>query len=68
MISSTYLYFFLSFLAGLLILYFFLNFKPYKSNITNKMLLKNLLEGFDLELPEELKHLDNSSTDPQKLS
>jgi len=28
----------------------------------------NLLESFDLELPEELKQLKNSSTDPQKLS
>ena len=32
------------------------------------MLLKKLLEGLDLELPEELKTLDNSPTDPQKLS
>ena len=33
----------------------------------NKILLKNLLEGLDLELPEELKTIDNSSSDPQKL-
>ena len=68
MINSTYLYLFFSFLAvfGLLIFYF--NLKPNKTNISNKMLLKNLLESFELELPDELKGLDNSTTDPHKLS
>ena len=39
-----------------------------KDEINNKILLKNLLEGLDMELPEELKALDNSSTDPQNYS
>ena len=29
---------------------------------------KNLLESVDMELPDELKALDNSSTDPHKFS
>tara|TARA_Y100001968_G_C18858816_1_gene481618 strand:+ start:275 stop:481 length:207 start_codon:yes stop_codon:yes gene_type:complete len=68
MINSTYLYFFSIFLVVSFLFYFFLNFRPGKSNTNNKLLLKNLLEGLDMELPEELKALDNSSTDPQKLS
>tara|TARA_B100001029_G_C14649964_1_gene228787 strand:+ start:207 stop:338 length:132 start_codon:yes stop_codon:yes gene_type:complete len=40
-----------------------INFRPSKNEINNKILLKNLLEGLDLELPEELKALDNSSPD-----
>ena len=32
------------------------------------ILVKNLLEGLDMELPEELKSLDNPSTDAHKLS
>jgi len=48
------------------ILFLFFIFKPNKNNISNKILLKNLLESLDLELPEELKQLDNSTTDPQK--
>ena len=32
------------------------------------MLLKKLLESLDLELPEELKRIDKSSTDPQEFS
>ncbi len=68
MINSLYLYyFFIIFLVGFL-LYFFLNFRSGKSEINNKILLKNLLEGLDLELPDELKALDKSSTDPQKTS
>ena len=50
------------------IFYLFLNFRSGKNEINNKILLKNLLESLDMELPEELKALDNSSTDPQKLS
>ena len=68
MINSTYLYsFFLLFVFGSLF-YFFLNFRSVKNEINNKILLKNLLEGLDMEVPDELKTLDNSSTDPQKLS
>ncbi len=68
MISSTYLYIILSAAVCLVLLFLFYNFKNYKSEIDNKILLRNLLEGLDLELPEELKGLDNSSTDTQKLS
>ena len=68
MINSTYLYsFFLLFGFGS-IFYFFLNYRSGKNEINNKILLKNLLEGLDMEVPDELKTLDNSSTDPQKLS
>ena len=68
MINIPYLYLFLTTLAVFSVLYLFFNFKPNKSHINNKVLLKNLLESLDLELPDELKGLDNSSTDPQKLS
>ena len=67
MITSTYLYLIFSFLAVLTVLILFFNLKPGKSNNSNKIILKNLLESFDLELPEELKRIDNSSTDPQKI-
>ena len=66
MISSTYLYLIISSVVVFSLLFFLLNFKPNKSNKSNKLLLKNLLEGFDLEIPEELKRLDNSTIDPQK--
>tara|TARA_B100001250_G_C19121771_1_gene495578 strand:- start:143 stop:340 length:198 start_codon:yes stop_codon:yes gene_type:complete len=65
MINSTYLYLFTSFIAVISLLYLFFNFKPNKTHVNNKLLLKNLLESFDLELPEELKRIDSSSTDPQ---
>ena len=68
MINNTYLYIFFILFAISSLLYLFFNFKPGKNEITNKILLKNLLEGLDMELPEELKALDNSSTDTQKLS
>ena len=68
MINSTYLYWFFSSLAFFSLVYLLLNFKPNKNPIHNKILLKNLLESLDLELPDELKGLDNSSPDPQKLS
>jgi len=68
MINSTYLYFFFILSAAFFLLYLFINFRPGKNEINNKILLKNLLEGLDMELPEELKGLDNSSTDPQKFS
>ncbi len=66
MINNTYLFFLL--FAFCTLFYLFLNFRPGKNEINNKILLKNLLEGLDMELPEELKALDSSSTDPQKLS
>ena len=66
MINSTYLYSFLILLAFWLIFYFFLNFRNVKSEINNKILLKNLLEGLDMDLPEELKSLDNSSSDAKR--
>ena len=66
MINSTYLYSFLIVLACCFIFYLFLNFRAGKSEISNKILLKNLLEGLDMELPEELKTLDNSSNDAHK--
>ena len=66
MINISYLYFFFILFAICSLFYFFLNFRPGKNDINNKILLKNLLEGLEMELPEELKALDNSSTDPQK--
>ena len=67
MINSTYLYSFFILFATFSIFYLFHFFRPGKNEENNKILLKNLLEGLDMELPEELKTLDNSSTDPQKL-
>ena len=69
MINSTYLYpFFILVVVVLSLFYLFINFRSGKNEINNKILLKNLLEGLDMELPDELKGLDNSSTDPQKFS
>ena len=68
MINSTYLYLFISILLVFSIVILFFNFKPNKSLISNKILLKHLLENLDLELPDELKQLENSTTDPQKFS
>ena len=68
MINSTYLYSVLILFATCSLFYYFLNFRSGKNEINNKLLLKNLLEGLDLELPDELKSLDNSSTDPQNFS
>ena len=68
MLTGIYLYLFFSFIAVLSLFLIVFNFKTSKDNINNKLLLKSLLENFDLELPEELKHIDNSSTDPQKFS
>ena len=67
MISSTYLYLIFSFIAVVGVLILFFNLKPGKTNNSNKIILKNLLESLDLELPEELKCIDNSSADPQKI-
>ncbi len=68
MINSTYLYSFLILFAISCLIYLFINFRPGKNEINNKILLKNLLEGLDMELPDELKTIDNSSPDPQKFS
>tara|TARA_Y100001968_G_C18835610_1_gene471159 strand:- start:214 stop:420 length:207 start_codon:yes stop_codon:yes gene_type:complete len=68
MLSTHNLYLFFLSILFILFLYLFLNSNSNKNNIVNKKLLKNLLEGFDLEIPEELKRLDKSSTDPQELS
>ncbi len=67
MFNNTYLYSFITFLAVCSLFYLLLLFRPSKEEINNKILLKNLLEGLEMELPEELKALDNSSTDTQKL-
>ena len=64
--TSLYLIFILIAMLSLLYLYF--NLKTGKTEISNKILLKNLLEGLDLELPEELESLDNTSNDPPKFS
>tara|TARA_Y100001968_G_scaffold298784_1_gene308919 strand:- start:1508 stop:1714 length:207 start_codon:yes stop_codon:yes gene_type:complete len=68
MINSTYLYSFFILFAICLVFYYVHNFRTGKNEENNKILLKNLLEGLDMEIPEELKALDNSSTDAQKLS
>ena len=68
MINSTYLYSFFIFFAISSFIYLFYNFRSGKNQISNKIVLKNLLESLDMDLPDELKSLDNSSTDPQKLS
>ena len=68
MINTTYLYSFFILFALCSIFYLFINFRPGKNEINSKILLKNLLEGLEMELPDELKALDNSSADPQKLS
>ena len=68
MINSTYLYSFFIAIGTSLLIYLFLNFKTDKNDISNKILLKNLLEGLDVDLPEELKNLDNSTPNSKKLS
>ena len=66
MINSTFLYSILILSVFIIIFYFIFNYRPGKSDINNKILLKKLLEGLDMELPEELKSLDNSPNDAQK--
>ena len=68
MINSIYLYSFFIFFAICSVIYLFFNIRSGKNEISNKIVLKNLLESLDMELPDELKALDNSSTDPQNLS
>ena len=65
---STYLYCFFVLFASCSLIYLYLNYRSGKNQITNKMVLKNLLESLDMDLPEELKAIDNTSTDPQKFS
>ncbi len=66
MISNFYVFLISLSLVVASILVYLINFKDFKSEKNNKKLLKNLLEGFDLELPDELKQLENTSTDPQE--
>tara|TARA_Y100001968_G_scaffold30006_1_gene23204 strand:+ start:197 stop:403 length:207 start_codon:yes stop_codon:yes gene_type:complete len=68
MVNTIYLYSFFVLLCVGSIFYFIQNFRPTNQSLSNKILLKNLLEGLDMDLPEELKALDSSTTDPQKLS
>ena len=68
MINNIYLDSFFIFFAICILVYLFYNFRPGKNEISNKIVLKNLLESLDMELPDELKSLDNSSTDPRKIS
>tara|TARA_Y100001968_G_C19398404_1_gene739632 strand:- start:18 stop:242 length:225 start_codon:yes stop_codon:yes gene_type:complete len=68
MINTIYIYplFILIFVGS--IFYLIQNLRSSNNELNNKILLKNLLEGLELDLPEELKALDNSNRDPQKLS
>ena len=68
MINSTYLYSFFILFGICSLIYLFLNIRSGKNQINNKIVLKNLLESLDMDLPDELKALDSSSTDPQKFS
>ena len=68
MINSTYLYSFFILFAICSLSYLFFNFRSAKNQISNKIVLKNLLESLDMDLPDELKAIDNTSTDPQKYS
>ncbi len=68
MFNSIYLYSFFLLFAIFSIFYLLFNYRHSKNELNNKILLKNLLEGLDMELPEELKALDNSSSDPRKIS
>jgi len=65
MINSTYLYSFFILFILCAVIYLFFSFRTGKNEISNKIVLKRLLESLDMELPDELKALDNSSTDPQ---
>ena len=63
MINIPYQYLIFSLVVFSLSCYLFLNLKTSKTELNNKILLKKLLEGLDLELPEELKTLGNSPID-----
>ena len=68
MINIIYLYSFFVFIFIGSVFYFIQNFRRNNHSFNNKILLRNLLEALDLDLPDELKALDSSTTDPQKLS
>ena len=68
MINNTYTYFFFIVFGISSLIYLFFNFRTDKTQISNKIVLKNLLESLDMDLPDELKSLDDSSTNPQKFS
>ncbi len=68
MINITNLYLLFILFAICSLIYLFFNVRSGKNQISNKIVLKNLLESLDLDIPEELKTLDNSSTDSQKFS
>ena len=68
MINSTYLYWFFLFFCIVSLVFFLINFRSSKNELNNKILLKNLLESLDVDLPEELKTLDSSPADTQNLS
>ena len=68
MIDSLYMYIILiSFVLFALAFYLFSS-RPYKTNLNNKILLKNLLESLDMDLPEELKGIDSPSPEAQKIN
>ena len=61
---NLYLLFLFSFIF---LIYLILNFRPSNDELSNKIILKKLLEGLDMDIPEELKSLNSSPTDNQKL-
>ena len=66
MINSTYLYSFFILIGICSLFHLLLNFRAGKNELSNKIILKNLLESLDMDLPDELKALDNSSADNHK--
>ena len=66
--NNTYLYSFFILFALCYLIYLFFNYRSGKNQISNKIVLKKLLESLDMDLPDELKSIDNSSTDPHKIS
>ncbi len=67
MINNSHLYSFFILFAICALIFLFFNLRSGKNEISNKILLKKLLESLDMELPDELKALDNPSTDSHKL-
>ena len=68
MMNTTYLYLLCSSISIISLFYLFFYLKPSKNHLNNKILLKNLLESLDLDLPEELKRIENPSTDTKNFS
>ena len=64
MINNIYIFSSFLLIAVIFFLYLFFYFRSGKNELSNKILLKNLLENLDVEIPEELKTLDNSPTKP----